>query len=88
MTRSTEVGMDPCRAEGGCPHFAECKRQYTDCHSFRMYVSGRPRIGVDLELCKKYKGYKFITDRGLKRRRLKEYAGLFGPFKEKKAKVK
>ena len=77
-----EVGLDPCSAEGGCPWRRECKLQAIDCHSFRMYVAGRPRIGIDLELCKREKGYHFHQDRGLKRKRLKEYAGLYGPFKE------
>lgn len=87
MSRGNEVGEAPCVAEGGCDMMEECGRACLDCHSFRMYVSGRPRIGVDLEACKREKGYKFIGDRGIKRKRLKEYLGLYGPWKDK-AKVK
>ncbi len=59
MSRGNEVGEDPCRAEGGCPMMAECRVACLDCLSFRMFVSGRPRIGIDLEACKREKGYKF-----------------------------
>ena len=82
MSRDTEVGLDPCRAEGGCVLLPECRVKALDCLSFRMYVAGKPRIGVDVAACKREKGYHFHSDRGLKRKRLKEYAGLLGPWKE------
>jgi hypothetical protein len=82
MSECIEVGLDPCSAEGGCPLRQECKVQAIDCYSFRCYVADWPKIGVDHERLKKDKGYHFYGDRGFKRKRMKEYLGLLGPWKE------
>lgn len=66
MGRSTEVGISPCESEGGCPRWQECKDKGLDCHSFRCYVAGWPRIGIDLLACLKHTGYRFIADRETK----------------------
>ena len=85
MGRETEVGLDPCRAEGGCPMFQECKAYRLDCHSFRSYVAGRARIGIDKRAEKEKLSYRYISDRGLRRKRLKEWAKMYAkPWKEPK----
>lgn len=62
--RATEVGPSPCESEGICVMWNKCKHENLECDSFRHYLNGDPRIGVDKNAEKSRKGYRFIADRG------------------------
>lgn len=84
MARSTDIGPSPCESEGGCPFALECKAYRLDCRSFRHYASANPRIGVDKNAEFHKSGYRFIQDRGTKRKRIEEWESEYKkPWKEK-----
>ena len=72
-----DVGPCPCDAEGRCELYEYCKANYTDCVSFRGYVGDRPQIGEGpvKNVGGSGKGYRFILDRGMRLRKMRQSKG-------------